>query len=218
MYRKDDARSADELRSLFLQHKEAEFWFDPQFEEFYMKTYHPKSRDINVQQLQTQRIKRLFGPPPYEFLLPTDPVPAAIVSEHGRLQSMRQQNEPRVGQTNYRSLPKKATFKDDNQREYFFAGGSIAKTEDTYELYQELQRHAVNGEVSMRFKLPIAVKRRGITRPQLGEEVFLTRRARATRKSKPTRTQTIRAKVSTVSVMPKYSTGNVGIYLINVVQ
>lgn len=167
MYRKNEL-SEERLRELWFEHQEKEGWFDSLGDD------------------AEKRVRALFGSPPYEFLRLGDPVPPVFRGTRNRLIQatsgdgrIRPDLARRIGQSNYSALPKRASYTDSLGRQYWL------KSRD--------------GRLSavFKFRLPIAVKRRGTGIPEPGERLQLY--------GNPA----ISGTVDSTNIKPGYSTGEV---------
>ena len=157
----------DRLRELWFEHQDKEGWFDSLGDD------------------PEKRVRALFGSPPYEFLRLGDPVPPVFRGTRNRLvqatdgrDRIRPELSRRIGQANYSALPKRAAYTDQLGRHYW------VKSRD--------QRAIV-----LKFRLPIALKRRGVGLPEPGERLSLY--------GNPA----ISGTVESTNIKPGYSTGEV---------
>ncbi len=144
MYRAEH-RDEAQLRALWFRHQADEEWF------------------LEGNDRSAERIRALFGPPPYEFLRLGDPVPLTMPGSRKRLVqatdsrggAIRNDRARLLGQQSYSALPKRPEYIDQHERQYW-------------------TKNEREGAIVLRYRMPIRVKRRlGAEPPRPGDRLRL---------------------------------------------
>lgn len=144
MYRKQLLDEA-QLRELWFRHQADEEWF------------------LEGNDRSAERIRALFGPPPYEFLRLGDPVPLTMPGSRKRLVqatdarggAIRNDRARALGQRAYSGLPKQPEYIDQHERQYW------------------IKEQLPGGVIVLRYRMPIRVKRLGAEQPRPGDRLQL---------------------------------------------
>ncbi len=191
-----------QARTMFLNIALEQKWFTAEYETVTMRElFRGDGNDTLDPHIHMQnRITRLFGPPPWTFLKPGDAPDRFMIGKGRNRRLIRdpessEYNAMRGETINYKKEGKKnPRLKDDKGRQYWIQGHLL--TADNISSFRQ------NGIVRFNYQLPIAVKRKRIFHPSVGDSVTLTDKSKQIN---------VRGTISRVDVSCERSTGYVSI-------